>query len=89
MQAENAPHFDLSLQPGSRLTLQLAPAVGTYEISVESAQQRLLLFSPVSGVFKYEWNGSKEAWVSENDQHFLVELLVRELLKYCQGVPKL
>lgn len=89
MAEQNAPHFTLTLQPASRLTLQLAPHIGTYEVSVEAGQQRLILFSPVSGVYKYEWNGVKEAWVSETDQHFLVELLVRELLKYCQGVPKL
>ena len=89
MQDQNAPHFHLTLQPHSRLTLQLAPHIGTYEVTVEAGQQRLVLFSPVSGVYKYEWNEGKGAWVSENDQHFLVELLVRELLKYCQGVPKL
>ena len=89
MQQQNQPHFHLTLQPHSRLTLTLAPHIGTYEVTVEAAQQRLVLFSPVSGVYKYEWSGVKEAWVSETDQHFLVELLVRELLKNCQGVPKL
>ena len=89
MREQNSPYFQLDLQPASRLTLQLAPHIGTYEVTVEPGQQRLILFSPVSGVYKYEWSGAKEAWVSETDQHFLVELLVRELLRHCQGVPKL
>ena len=81
--------FDLSLAPSDRLTLNLAPTVGTYELSIDRPNQRLLLFSPASGVFKYQWSARTEAWVNESDEHFLVELLVRELLKTCQGVPKL
>jgi frataxin-like iron-binding protein CyaY len=80
--------FDLRVD-SDRLSLTLAPTVGSYELSVDRPNQRLILFSPSSGVFKYEWSARHEAWVNESDEHFLVELLVRELLKHCQGVPNL
>ena len=81
--------FDLRLVRGERLSLVLAPSIGAYELLIDGPNQRLVLFSPSSGVFKYRWSARQEAWVHESDEHFLVELLVRELLKHCQGVPRL
>jgi frataxin-like iron-binding protein CyaY len=81
--------FDLTLIPSDRLSLTLAPTVGSYELSIDRPNQRLILFSPSSGIFKYRYQPATEAWQNESDEHFLVELLVRELLKHCQGVPKL
>jgi frataxin-like iron-binding protein CyaY len=80
--------FDLRVD-SDRLSLTLSPSIGSYELSIDRPNQRLILFSPSSGIFKYEWSTRHESWVNETDEHFLVELLVRELLKHCQGVPKL
>lgn len=93
MKEVNSP-FDLKLNthPGhsnKSLTLQLDPSTGSYEIKADSIARRITLFSPVSGIYHYEWDTVFEQWTSQTDQHFLLELLVRELLKVCRGVPKI
>jgi frataxin-like iron-binding protein CyaY len=44
------------------------------------ADDRLLLFSPTSGPKYYVFDAENDWWVSPDDGHLLVEILVRELM---------
>jgi frataxin-like iron-binding protein CyaY len=81
--------FDLRLEEPSRLSLALAPDVGGYELSADLPSRRLLLFSPSSGLHRYHWTADEEQWVDDGDAHLMIELLVRELLLVCRGMPNL
>jgi len=63
--------------------------IGTFMFTLEPHTQKLCLQSPESGVHKYVWETVNERWISDSDQHQLVELLMRDLMKHCMGVPNL
>lgn len=46
--------------------------------------------SPISGgVFKYFYDAKRlQQWVSIDDEHYMVEILTREILKKCYGYPQ-
>jgi len=48
--------------------------------SLSKADDRLLLFSPTSGPKYYVFDAENDWWVSPDDGHLLVEILVRELM---------
>jgi len=81
--------FAVELIADQSLIIRLAPRIGTYEIVVDLSQRRVSLFSPSSGVHFYSWSSQYEQWACDHDGHFLLELLVRELIQVAQGVPKL
>mmetsp|Transcript_9712 Transcript_9712/g.23890 ORF Transcript_9712/g.23890 Transcript_9712/m.23890 type:complete len:169 (-) Transcript_9712:162-668(-) len=64
-------------------------AAGTYTFNKEAGKKRLQMFSPVSlAVYTYKYDEKSLDWISEDDGHHLIELLTRELLTSCAGVPE-
>ena len=53
----------------------------------DAAADRLSYYSPVLGVHHYRYCDKRDAWVGETDDHFLVEMLSRDLVQHCQGLP--
>lgn len=54
-----------------------------------AAEPLITMISPHSGaVYSYYHDDQREAWVCVDDEHFLQELLTRELLKTCYGYPQ-
>ena len=50
---------------------------------------RLIMTSPVSGAYSYEWDKSHNAWRNVNDGHFMYELFTREIMGLAKGFPNL
>ena len=47
------------------------------------------MMSPISGnVYRYFYDSKRlQQWVSVEDEHYMVEMITRELLKKCYGYP--
>lgn len=70
--------FVPSLDDDGRLLLDLG-AKGQY--SLEAApEDKLLLFSPITGPIYYTYDPQNRWWCAVSDGHLLDELLVRELM---------
>mmetsp|Transcript_19430 Transcript_19430/g.27362 ORF Transcript_19430/g.27362 Transcript_19430/m.27362 type:complete len:100 (+) Transcript_19430:35-334(+) len=64
-------------------------AAGAYQFTSDSKKKELQMFSPIStNVYYYTYDESKLEWVNVNDGHYMVELLTRELLTSCSGLPE-
>eukprot|EP00466_Bigelowiella_natans_P015339 jgi/Bigna1/63105/fgenesh1_kg.47_\ len=62
---------------------------GAYQFTSDAKKKELQMFSPISAnVYYYNYDESKQEWVNVNDGHYLVELLTRELLTSCSGLPE-
>lgn len=63
---------------------------GSYMLSVDDKQQLLQVFSPVSSnVYRYKYDMNNQQWIDQSDGHILLELLVREIMRVCNGMPSL
>ena len=71
------------------LVLTLAPADGQYSFQIEETASSIFFQSPISGKFQYILSASTREWVSEEDGHLLEGMLVRDLIRHCNGLPKL
>ena len=69
--------FEPTLGDDGVLLLDLGPK-GQY--SLQAANGRLLLFSPLVGPKYYDYDPSNRWWYAPEDGHLLDELLVRELM---------
>ena len=56
-----------------------------YCIYEDPSHQMLIVDSPVSGPYCYEWEESSGFWKSSTHQHFLEGFLVKEFLQYTNG----
>jgi len=63
--------------------------LGEYSIKVNEKDQLVYLQSPLSGINKYYFDTANEKWISSRDKHIMDELVVRELVKHCQGMLNL
>ena len=75
-------------QSGS-LTLELAPDDGTYSLEVDDEAMRVVFQSAMSGQYNYMLSASTGEWVDEKDGHSFVGMLVRDLIRQCNGLPDL
>ena len=50
---------------------------------------RILMTSPVSGSYSYEWDSEAKAWRNLNDGHFMYEIFTREIMTVAKGFPNL
>jgi frataxin-like iron-binding protein CyaY len=75
-------------QSGS-LTLELAPDEGTYSLEVNDEAMRVVFQSALSGHYNYMLSASTGEWVDEKDGHSFVGMLVRDLIRQCNGLPDL
>jgi frataxin-like iron-binding protein CyaY len=69
--------------------LKLKLADGEYTLTIHEGTEQMILYSPISGQYFYSFNPQDERWHSQNDDHILEGMLVRDLIKHCNGVPKL
>ena len=74
---------------GEFLLLDLGPLLGQYTIQIDEENKIMLLQSPISGQIVYILSASTNEWVGEEDGHAFEGLLVRDLIRQCNGLPKL
>jgi len=56
--------------------------------SQQNAYQCVRMFSPISALsYDYIYSPNYQQWCNVHDNHFLIELLTREILKECKSVP--
>lgn len=73
----------------SSLSIHLKPEHGTYVIQVDMENLRIQYSSPISGQFLYMLSAMTHEWVGDPDFHSLEGMLVRDLIRQCQGLPDL
>jgi hypothetical protein len=71
------------------LTLTLSPELGMYELQVDDENRVLYFQTPISGKIVYILSKSTREWVSQDDGHLFEGLLVRDLIRQCNGLPNL
>lgn len=74
---------------GEFLLLDLGPVIGQYTVQVDLEQGIVVLQSPISGQMAYVLSRSNNKWVGKDDGHDLEGMLVRDLIKQCNGLPNL
>lgn len=60
-----------------------------FHVTVEPVSQVLLSASLQGDAYAYHYDERRGHWVSDRDEHFLDELLARDLMQHISGVPKL
>ena len=63
--------------------------IGEYTFTADDASQLLMLQSPVSGMYHYNYDQANEFWKSQTQVHILEELLVREFCHHSKGMLNL
>jgi hypothetical protein len=74
---------------GEVLTIDLGPKEGCYRIEMSEAEHVFEYTSPISGKLLYILSASTGEWVGSEDGHIFEGLIVRDLIRQCQGLPKL
>ena len=74
---------------GEIFTIDLGPKEGSYRIEFSEEDHIFEYTSPISGKIIYNLSASTGEWVGSEDGHSFEGLLVRDLIRQCQGVPKL
>ena len=59
--------------------------LGTYKISVDIPNSLVYLFSPYSGTYSYYYKKDQDQWANTKDEHYMEDLVTRELLRFCKG----
>ena|ERR1719276_156407 len=71
---------------GPLLTLELKPGEGTYLCQVDEAACTVILTSPMSGTYTYVLL-PPDKFVGMGDGHSLEGMIVRDLIRHCNGLP--
>jgi hypothetical protein len=80
----------ITLTPSSgSLTSELAPEDGMYSLEVDDEGMGILFQSATSGRNNYVLSRSTGELVDKNDGHLFVVMLVRDLIRQCNGLPDL
>lgn len=74
---------------GEILTIDLGPKEGSYRIEICELEHMFEYTSPISGKLLYVLSADTGEWVGAEDGHDFQGLLVRDLIRQCQGVPNL
>lgn len=69
------------------LRINLQPHLGIYSLLVDEEGMCLLMTSPISGLHSYVLSVVSGEWIGTEDGHSLEGLLVRDLIRQCNGVP--
>ena len=80
--------FDIERTP-SGLHLRLAPSLGEYILNVDEDKHTMTMQSPISGSYTYVLDAMSDSFVGEMDNHSMEGLLVRDLIRQCNGYPSL
>lgn len=86
--------FNLILTPRNHyssgsLTLELKPEDGSYRIEVNDEAKKVHMTTAISGHYSYVLSASTGEWVDEEDGHSMEGMLVRDLIRQCNGLPDL
>ena len=74
---------------GEFILIDLGPVNGQYTIQVDLEQSLLILQSPISGQLVYILSKATNEWCGAEDGHAFEGMLVRDLIRQCNGVPNL
>ena len=77
-----------SNEHGETLTIGLAPSEGQYVLQVDEDLLTLSLRSPMSGNYTYVLCANTNEFVGMEDNHKLEGMIVRDLIRHCNGLPK-
>ena len=72
----------------NKLTLKIGFGEDEYTLEINEDSSTVTMQSPLSGRFSYVLCSSTKNWVDEEDGHILEGMLVRDLIKQCNGVPQ-
>lgn len=75
---------------GPYLKIELGPIHGQYTFIADTESRSIYFQSPISGnlIYFYDINRTNE-WINVHDQHNLIGMFVRDIIRQIQGVPKL
>jgi len=82
--------FDVIVQQNGRdweVCITLPPGNGMYKLQTDSENLTLIMDSPISGNHTYVLCSETREWRGEEDGHSLEGLLVRDLIRQCNGYP--
>lgn len=74
---------------GEVLTIDLGPKEGKYRVEMSLDDHLFEYTSPISGKILYVFSADTSEWVGIEDGHSFEGLLVRDLIRQCQGLPNL
>lgn len=74
-------------ESGENLTLRLKPSEGQYVFQVDTDVKTLTMISPMSGSYTYVLCAHTGQFVGMDDGHVCEGMLVRDLIRHCQGLP--
>jgi hypothetical protein len=74
---------------GDFLLIDVGPVHGQYTLQIDLEQRCLVFQTPLSGQHTYRLSESNGEWMDEIDGHAFEGLLVRDLIRQVNGVPKL
>lgn len=72
---------------GEILTIDLGPKDGSYRMEISEEEHVFEYSSPISGKILYMLSARTGEWVGYEDGHDFEGLLVRDLIRQCQGLP--
>lgn len=75
-------------EQGDYLVISLRPGEGKYTIQSDYNVCTLSLISPMSGTYTYVLCGKTNKFVGMDDGHDMIGMLVRDLIKQCNGLPQ-
>ena len=73
---------------GETLTIQLKPGEGRYILQVDEQNCTLTMISPMSGNYTYVLCAYTGQFIGMDDGHSCEGMLVRDLIRHCNGLPK-
>ena len=73
---------------GEVLKIILKPSEGQYVLQVDNDFFSLTLMSPISGNYTYVLCKQTHEFIDMEDNHSLVGMLVRDLIRHCNGLPQ-
>ena len=75
---------------GPYLKIELGPIHGQYTFIADTESRSIYFQSPISGnlIYHFDINRTNE-WINIHDQHNLIGMFVRDIIRQIQGVPKL
>jgi frataxin-like iron-binding protein CyaY len=91
MKAKNDPFIISRFQGdiGKILRLDLGPTLGIYQVEFSDEEQVFEYSSPISGKLLYFYSTRKKEWIGVDDGNSFEGILVRDLIRQCQGLPDL
>jgi hypothetical protein len=75
---------------GPYLKIELGPIHGQYTFVADVEYNSILFQSPISGQLTYYYDiQNTHEWINVHDQHNLIGMFVRDIIRQIQGVPKI